>query len=145
MQATASADCDALAPDVFDADRAALANLLSALPKRTPRFIARLIPSWPLGAIPGSPLKITRRSGRVSCSPRTISFQGARWEPELSEPREEKRGPPSESGTPRPGLLHAANLRSSRNGRARRRDRRAGGDLLALLPEAARGRLVRRG
>src|SRR5207253_7158827 len=38
MQATASADCDALAPDVFDADRAALQNLLSALPRRTPWF-----------------------------------------------------------------------------------------------------------
>jgi len=56
MQATASADCDALAPDVFDADRAALANLLSALPKRTPRFIARLIPSLATWRDPGAPL-----------------------------------------------------------------------------------------
>src|SRR5207302_10902936 len=55
MQATASADCDALAPDVFDADRAALANLLSALPKRTPRFIARLIPSLATWRDPGLP------------------------------------------------------------------------------------------
>ena len=56
MQATASADCDALAPDVFDADRAALANLLSALPKRTPRLIARLIPSLATWRDPGAPL-----------------------------------------------------------------------------------------
>src|SRR5207245_2799271 len=43
------------------------------------------------------------------------------------------------------GLLHAANLRSSRNGRTRRRDRRAGGDLLALLPETQRCRQIERG
>jgi len=49
-------DCDALAPDVFDADRAALANLPSALPKRTPRFIARLIPSLATSRDRGTPL-----------------------------------------------------------------------------------------
>src|SRR2546427_407196 len=96
-------DCDALAPDVFDADRAALKNLLSALPRRTPWVSAKLIPELATRRDRAFPSGNHAPQRPKPSPPRTISFQCRRRAPELSERRVEKRGPSSSSVTGRPG------------------------------------------